>query len=640
MTLRARLLFSFTAIALAVVVLFGMVTHELALDAAEQRELSLLQSRAKQLAKELAPLLQDQLPASHALEQLRLYADPEWTLQVQQDGGVVLSTATPAQELLRQLPRLTNEQRRTGKVQLEDRSCIWATVAVPDSDYYLRILHQSQGQGAAALASLSTRFLLAGAVVVVIAVIGALVISGRIARHFQAQNAALSHKALHDSLTGLPNRTLLYDRLSHGLDEAHRHGYPVGLFIMDLDRFKEVNDTLGHHSGDQLLQTVGNRIRDLLRSSDTIARLGGDEFAILLPHTPIERAQRCAQKIIDSLEVPIPTAGVDLDIDISIGIAMYPDHGTDAESLIQHADIAMYKAKENNLGYAIYEPLEDHHSLRRLTLMAELRAAIDQHQLELHYQPKVDMNTRRVVGVEALVRWTHPEYGSVAPDEFIPLTEQSGLIFPLTDWVLAEAMRQVDIWRKRGIYLEVAVNLSTCSLQDAMCASKIANLFSSLFATPDQLVLEITESAMMADVNRALDVITALDAIGVRLSIDDFGTGFSSLSHLKRLPVDELKIDRSFVRDMDCDESDAIIVRSIIDLAHNMGLKVVAEGVESESAIDLLNMLGCDTLQGYYIGAPMPAQQFEHWLQQSPWGHRTQDTETDPAADADAVLAS
>lgn len=640
MSLRLRLLLSFAAIALAVVMLFGIVTHQLAMDASAQGELSLLRSRANQLSAELAPILRDRLPASQALEQLRQYAAPEWTLQLQQEGSVVLSTATPHTDLLRQLPRLTNSSQRSGKVELANHSCIWVTVVVPDSDYHLRVLHQSELRTESPLASLSGRFFVTGAVVVLIAIIGALVLSGRIARHFQAQNAALSHKALHDSLTGLPNRTLLYDRLSHGLDEARRHGYPVGLFIMDLDRFKEVNDTLGHHSGDQLLQTVGNRIRELLRSSDTIARLGGDEFAILLPHTPIERAQRCAQKIIDSLEAPIPTAGVDLDIDISIGIAMYPDHGNDAQSLIQHADIAMYKAKENNLGYATYEPQEDHHSVRRLTLMAELRAAIDNHQLELHYQPKVDMKTRRVVGVEALVRWNHPEYGRVSPDEFIPLTEQSGLIFPLTDWVLREALIQVDAWRKHGIYLEVAVNLSTCSLQDAMCASKIANLFSSLFATPDQLVLEITESAMMADVNRALDVVTALDAIGVRLSIDDFGTGFSSLSHLKRLPVDELKIDRSFVADMDKDESDAIIVRSIIDLAHNMGLRVVAEGVETDSAIDLLSMLGCDVLQGYHISPPLPAEQFEQWLQHSPWGYGREAQEDVPESQSGTILAS
>ena len=634
MNVRHRLFWSFSAILLGALLLFGAIAQELAGAASERREIELVRSHADHLARQFSLLLQEGMPASAALATLQDYSDRTWILQVQPEGGVILGSRLPGLALPQHLPRLANDQSRDGYHVHDDQRYAWASVESPGTEYHLRLLYPSARS--TLVDRLPARLLLTGVLVLLLASAAGLWLSHRFALGFETETAALTHRALHDSLTGLPNRTLLFERLTHTLEEAHRHGNPVGLFILDLDRFKEVNDTLGHHSGDLLLQTVGERVSRLLRKSDTIARLGGDEFAILLPHTPMSRARRCAEKIIDCLETPIHTAGIDLDMDVSIGIAMYPDHGSDAETLLQHADVAMYKAKEHNLGYAIYEPREDRHSVRRLTLMAELRVAIDKHQLELHYQPKLCLKTRKVVGVEALVRWNHPEYGYVPPDEFIPLTEQSGLIFPLTDWVLQEALHQCDLWRKEGLHLQVAVNLSTCSLQDALCASKIAKLFSNRLVGADALVLEITESAMMTDVNRAMDVVSALDAIGVCLSIDDFGTGFSSLSHLKRLPVDELKIDRSFVQDMEKDESDTILIQSIIDLAHNMGLRVVAEGVETAGAIEILERLGCDIVQGYHISRPLPARDFEDWLAHSPWCAESRDD--DPAPDL--VLAT
>lgn len=636
MSLRARLFWSYAGLALAAVLLFGALAHQQAEITADQRELVLVRDDAAHLARQFALLLHEGMPVSAALHQFREYGERGWMVQVQALGGVALSRVPAGASLPRNLPPLTDPVERAGHVTQDGRRYAWATQESVTADHHVRLLQPSPRGTAGLMHGPLGRLALAAGVVLLLAGAAALLLSHRIARGCHAETAALTHRALHDSLTGLPNRTLLFDRLTHTLDEAHRHGNPVGLFILDLDRFKEVNDTLGHHSGDLLLKTVGERVSGLLRRSDTIARLGGDEFAILLPHTPLGRAQRCAEKIIDCLETPIPTAGVDLDIDVSIGIAMYPDHGTDAETLLQHADVAMYKAKEHNLGYAIYEPREDRHSVRRLTLMAELRAAIENHQLELHYQPKLDLRSRKVVGVEALLRWRHPDYGSVPPDEFIPLTEQSGLIFPLTDWVLREALRQCELWHQQGLQLQVAVNLSTCSLQDAQCASKIANLLSKRLVMAKQLVLEITESAMMTDVNRAMDAASALDAIGVCLSIDDFGTGFSSLSHLKRLPVDELKIDRSFVQDMAQDQSDIILIQSIIDLAHNMDLRVVAEGVESAAAIEILDRLGCDIVQGFFISRPLPAREFEAWLRHSVWPKEAADENLDP----DLVLAT
>ena len=629
-TLRGRLFWTHTGLALAALLLFGALAHYQANATADRREVELLRDHAGHLVNQFALLLREGMPASTALSHLWEEGGEHWILQAQPAGGVTLSRLSDDLPLPNHLPPLHSTRERAGHTVHGGRPYVWATVESPDTGHQFRLAIPSAGNGHALAWQLLGWLALAGGLVLLPVSMISLLLSHRIARGCHAEHAALTHRALHDSLTGLPNRTLLFDRLTHTLQEAHRHGNPVGLFILDLDRFKEVNDTLGHQSGDRLLQTVGERVSGLLRRSDTIARLGGDEFAILLPFTPLTRAQRCAEKIIDCLETPIPTSGVDLDIDVSIGIAMFPDHGADAETLLQHADVAMYKAKEHNLGYAIYEPREDRHSVRRLTLMAELRAAIDRHRLELHYQPKLDLGTRRVVGVEALVRWRHPDYGYVAPDEFIPLTEQSGLIFPLTDWVLREALRQCDLWHKLGLHLQVAVNLSTCSLQDALCASKIANLLHSCLVAPDQLVLEITESAMMTDANRALDVVSALDAIGVGLSIDDFGTGFSSLSQLKRLPVDELKIDRSFVQDMERNDNDTILVHSIIDLAHNMGLRVVAEGVESAAALDMLERLGCDIAQGYHIARPMPARELEYWLEHSGWQPQARDDDLDP----------
>jgi diguanylate cyclase (GGDEF)-like protein len=629
MNLRLRLVLALVTIALVVVMIFGGVAHRIAQEAGTQQELQLLGRAAHRLGDRLGGLLREGMPPRSALDALTAYGESHWQLQLQHPAGALLSAGAKFPRASA-LPHLGRSRRAaTGTLAQGSPPLIWATAAVGATSYRLRVLTPDQVTRTAGLPSLASRLFWTGVGVVALALAGALGLTELMARRLDEHNEALTHRALHDSLTGLPNRTLLLDRLGQCLADAHRHGYPVALFVMDLDRFKEVNDTLGHRSGDELLQTVGGRVRGVLRRSDTIARLGGDEFAILLPHTSPGRAVRCAEKIIDALETPIPTAGVQLDVDISIGISTFPDHGTDAQTLIQHADVAMYQAKQANLGYAVYEPREDHHSVRRLTLMAELRSAIEQHQLRLHYQPKVDLRSRRIIGVEALVRWHHSKYGQVPPDEFIPLTEQSGLIFPLTHWVLAEALRQCDQWARRGIRLQVAVNLSTCSLQDAHCAQRIAELFTPLSIGPEQLVLEITESAMMADVNRAMDVVTALDAIGVRLAIDDFGTGFSSLSHLKRLPVDEIKIDRSFVQNMDGDEGDAIIVRSIVDLAHNMGCSVVAEGVERESTLQLLDRLGCETVQGYFLGHPQPPELLEQWLVSSPWGLPQLQAETD-----------
>ncbi|MBI4492245.1 MAG: EAL domain-containing protein [Chloroflexi bacterium] len=430
----------------------------------------------------------------------------------------------------------------------------------------------------------------------------------------------LAHQALHDALTGLPNRVLLHDRLHQAVLAARRHSTSLALLVMDLDRFKEVNDTLGHHAGDVVLQQVGQRLQGTLRTSDTVARLGGDEFAVILPTAGnMASATVAASKLLHALEQPFAVEGQSLDVGASIGIALYPEHGQDAETLLRRADIAMYVAKRTGSGYALYALEQDQHSPGRLALVGELRQAIEQDALRLHYQPKVHFKSGRILGVEALVRWQHPQHGLLAPDRFISLAEQTGLIHPLSHWVLQAALRQCQSWRQAGVELPVAVNLSARNLQDPRLPGAVAALLERWDVPPRCLGVEITENAAMADPERAMQVLTRLREMGVRIAVDDFGTGYSSLGYLKRLPVDELKIDQSFVRSMATNESDAAIVRATIELGHSLGLEVVAEGVENQTAWDLLAALGCDGAQGYYLSHPLAADELVRWVSQTPW---------------------
>ena len=433
------------------------------------------------------------------------------------------------------------------------------------------------------------------------------------------QMDALQHQALHDSLTGLPNRNLLADRVEQALRTSQRQSKPLALLLADLDRFKEINDTLGHLNGDLVLKQVAEHLQQVVRGSDTVARLGGDEFAILLPTAEIDDAIKICHKLLRRLEQTIELEGHSFEVGASIGIAMYPEHGSDVITLMQRADVAMYAAKRAHSGYMVYDANQDQHSLKTLSLISELRVALDEDQLLLCYQPVIDLQSDTISGVEALVRWQHPRLGLLQPDDFIPVAEQTGLIQPLTTWVLKMASEQSQLWSEQGLELRIAVNLSAHNLHDLRFPEKFLDIIDQDKVQVPRLRLEITETAIMSGSSHALEVLNRLSARGVRISIDDFGTGYSSLNYLKRLPVDEIKIDRSFVTHMTVDESDMVIVRSTIDLAHNMGLKVVAEGIEDEATYQLLGRLHCDLAQGYYICHPLPAQKLLDWLQGSRW---------------------
>jgi len=430
-----------------------------------------------------------------------------------------------------------------------------------------------------------------------------------------AKQAENEYQAMHDSLTGLPNRVLFQQRLSEAIDAARERGGRIAVMLMDLDHFKEVNDTLGHHFGDQLLKEIGPRLSTVLRDDDIMARLGGDEFGVLLPDLPEDEvAYSIAERLLEELQEPVSVEGLALDISGSLGIAIFPTQSKDAESLLRRADVAMYAAKEAGGGYEVYAHEMDRHNPSRLTLVSQVRPALERGEFEMYFQPKVRLCDGRVAGAEALIRWNHPERGVVQPDEFIPLVEKTVLLGPLTSYVMERVMRQWRTWADEGIAIPLAINLSPRSLLDRDLPDTVRDMLDRFEMPPSFLRLELTENFLMSDSGRSNAVLDALSQVGVALSIDDFGTGYSSLSYLKQLPIDEIKIDRSFVIDMHDDGNDFMIVRATVELGKNLGLRVVAEGVEDRETFDRLADFGCDEAQGYYISRPMPLDEFGRWL--------------------------
>lgn len=433
------------------------------------------------------------------------------------------------------------------------------------------------------------------------------------------QILAIEKSALFDTLTSLPNRILLQDRLQIALKAAHRETTSVAVLIADVVRLKDINGIMGYKDGDIVLQEIANRLKNGLRESDTIARLGGDEFAIVLPAVSFEDATLAAEKIQGMLEQPIVLRDITLEIEVAIGIALYPEHGDNPATLLQHADSAMQLTKNDKRRFAIYDPRDDLPSLKQLRLFGEIRQAIHDNSMCLYYQPKVDIKKGTVTSLEALARWPHLTEGIILPSDFIPLVEQSGLIRPFTLWALNLAIEQCRYWAKAGIELNIAVNLSTRNLLDPSLPDNIASILEIHQIDPKFLTIEITESAVISRSDGALKVLSHLHAMGLRISIDDFGTGYSSLAYLTKLPVDELKIDQSFVSNMNKSSTDEVIVRSTIELAHNLGMSVVAEGVENKETRDHLEMLGCDVGQGYFFSCPLPSNELSCWLTDSPW---------------------
>jgi diguanylate cyclase (GGDEF)-like protein len=452
-------------------------------------------------------------------------------------------------------------------------------------------------------------------------------------RGLEAANRQLRHLATHDSLTGLPNRVLLDDRLTQAVAHADRDGLSFALLVCDLDRFKLVNDSLGHHAGDELLQEVARRLTGLVRTVDTVARFGGDEFVLLI--TSIQDpddARRLAARAIKVLQDPMRIAGIDVHTSPSIGIAFYPADGNSIEALTAHADAAMYCAKQRGRGNVqCFEGGMNAGSEDRVQLESDLHNAIAQNEFELYYQPKVNMTSGAVRSAEALIRWAHPKRGLISPDDFIPLAEECGLIGAIGEWVVREACRQARAWQDDGMApLRISVNLSPSQFRGSGLIDTIRRALDDARLPPEYLEVELTESAVMSDPEESISILEQLSAMGVLVSVDDFGTGYSSMSYLRRFPIDKLKIDRVFINEIASRPEDASIVSAIVSLAHSLRLKVVAEGVETPAQLDFLKTVGCDEYQGYHFSRPLPALEFERVI-------RDLSAETDPLSDEDAV---
>ena len=444
----------------------------------------------------------------------------------------------------------------------------------------------------------------------------------RLAEAVQNETETLARQALHDSLTDLPNRKLLFNRLQQEILRGERASTQLVIIMTDLNRFKEINDTLGHHIGDLILQKSASRLFNIFRKTDTVARLGGDEFSILLPETTLQQAEVLTNKVLEDFKRPFIVDGHTLNVDISIGLAEFPTHGNDVNVLMQRADVAMYIAKQNKIGYSIYDPNKDTHSIGRLALMSELRVAIENQSLELYFQPKVDIEKNAIIGAEALLRWNHPQRGFIKPDELIPLAEQTGLIKPLTKWVLEQSIYQCAQWKNKNLDISISVNISVHNLHDSELLQHVQDKLVQHNLAAENLILEISENDIMSEPFRAKKTLEKIKNTGIRLSIDDFGTAYTSLSFLKKLPVDELKIDRSFICDMSENKDEDIIVHATIELAHKLGLKIVAEGVYDDNTWHRLKELNCDIAQGHYICEALSANAFLAWLMSNEWENK------------------
>ncbi|MBS0370544.1 MAG: EAL domain-containing protein [Proteobacteria bacterium] len=437
-------------------------------------------------------------------------------------------------------------------------------------------------------------------------------------KHREAEET-VRRMAYYDPLTGLANRSLLREQLQVAIANARQRQHPLGLLVLTISHLQEINDTLGYQQGDRLLQAFGERLRLAVSEAETVARVGDTEFAVLLPYGDASHATQTAKRLIAALYEPIEVSGLRLYARGTIGISLFPGHGIDADSLLRRARAAMADAKQGGHAFGVFTASLDQECSSRLAMMGDLRGAIEHNELVLHYQPKVHIASAQICGAEALVRWQHPARGMISPTEFVKLAESSGLITPLTYWVLETAFRQRYIWHEAGVERPLSVNLSAHDLKDRKLIGKIKGLFDTWGAQPDWIQFELTESGLMDDPVGALEMLKHLKQLGVTLSIDDFGTGYSSLSYLQKLPVDTIKIDQSFVRSMVDSTDSAVIVRSTVELGHNLNLEVVAEGVDSQAVWDRLADLGCDVVQGYFVGMPMPAEQFTEWQGSSPW---------------------
>jgi len=617
MGLRTQILLSVLGITLFAQLVFGFLSYRQITESRGDQLTIFLQYLNREVAERLT-LPGDKYVSEIYLEELRRkFSTPDSTLLIQKNNVIMFYAGNTEMDLPLVSSRLNiayDDESKHGLIYIGENEYYWAISDLPNKEYQLIMLEPAGSEEAQIASELKFRLLSTGVVVLWLAVWISLLLSSKISKQLNEKNDQLKHMALHDTLTGLPNRKLLNDRLQQLFLQSQREKLAFALFLIDLDRFKEINDTLGHQFGDELLKMVSARLMSSTREKDSISRLGGDEFAVLLPQTDYDGSKLCAERILNAMDAPFNINNISTESKASIGIALFPEHGDTADELMQHADIAMYQAKKSQSGFAVYDPSQNKHSLRRLKLMSDLRIAIENKKILIAYQPLINKDQRTIASVEALARWQHLELGDVSPDEFIPMAEQMGLIRQLTLQILEQAVQDCKKWCVQGYDFGININLSTYCLHDFSLSEEIENIIKQGGLDNKRVELEITETALMHDLSRAGKVLDKISAAGMRLAIDDFGTGFSSLSYLKNLPIDTLKIDKSFIQDMcECDDDHAI-VKTIIELGHNLNCQVVAEGVESKQTIDSLKSLGIDVLQGFFYTKPLKFRDFEDWL--------------------------
>ncbi len=617
MNLRTQILLSILGITILAQVVFGFLAYRQITESRGDQLTIFLQYLNREIAERIT-LPGNKYVSQIYLEELRQkFSTPKSILIIQKDKQILYIAGNPGHDLSiisKHMNETRDDSDKHGLVEMENEQYYWAISSLPNEQYQLIMLEPAHSEELEIASELKLRLFSSGFAIIWLAVWVSLILSTKISRELEQKNDELKHMALHDNLTGLPNRTLMSDRMEQVLLQSSRNNQPFALFLLDLDRFKEVNDTLGHHFGDELLKKVSKRLSDSIRENDSIARLGGDEFAVLLPQTDASGAILCANRILQAMKNHYTINDVSTESKASIGIALYPDHGNNTQTLMQLADVAMYQAKKSQSGYAIYDPEQNTHSVRRLRLMNDLRAAIENKDIIACYQPIINHKTQKVASVEALARWTHPELGSISPDEFIPMTEQMGLIRTLTIQILEQALRFNHLLKQQGYDIKINVNLSVYCLQDFSLPEEIIDMLNANQIDSHNLELEITESALMLDLNRAGKTLSKLNEAGIQLAIDDFGTGFSSLNYLKTLPVNTLKIDKSFIFEMENSVKDKAIVKTIVELGHNLGCKVVAEGVENQAALDNLTSLNVDAVQGFFFSRALTESEITSWI--------------------------
>jgi len=636
MTLRLRLLISFSAIILVALIAFTLVAYKITLNSVADKEGSLLlqtiEERVHHISKEMrhsngTPDWFDAIAHFGNHNNLAIVGSPE----------KIVATTTAAEQFFEigdvesWLTTLLANAPQRGHETIDGTPYIWATAPISDSGLTLLHIYRSSSSLTLPNQTLIERLVVTMVIILWFSAWVVLIFATSISRRLDTQRRELEHHAYHDTLTGLSNRVELKRVLEQTILNGSSAQVQIALLVIDLDHFKDINDTLGHHIGDQMLCEVAERLRHALRGAVTITRMGGDEFGIIFHLIDQDHATLIAMQIDKALDEPFTARDQVLNIDASIGIATYPKHGKDATTLIRRAEVAMYQAKNDGSGFAYYDVNKDPHSLDRLAITGELRRAIQQKELSLYFQPKVDLRSGEITAAEALLRWEHPEKGMIMPDDFILLAERTGLIRILTHYVLEQAIQYCAEWKREGIEINVAVNLSARNAQDESIPGQVAELLNHYQVSAEELTLEVTETAIIGDPMRAMDVLSCLDTMGVHLSIDDFGSGYTSLSHLSQMPVDEIKIDQTFVSDMLINPGHEAIVHSIIDLAHDMGHRVVAEGVEDQQTYDRLASLDCDMIQGFLICKPIAATVFSAWLIENPnrlSARRTQQTVT------------